>query len=151
MTDPVGAGLVASYARPAGNVTGLLITLDTMAGKLLELATEVLPGASRIGVLMNANNRSNAIQWRNAEAVAGKLPSFQLVAVEVRSREDLDGAFQILVRERVGGGSRTFGRHVCCCARDDCGIVNSEAACDGVRLPRTRRGRGIGQLRNQFA
>jgi putative tryptophan/tyrosine transport system substrate-binding protein len=51
LTDPVALGLVASEARPGGNVTGLLLTLDTLAGKILQLLVEMIPGITKIGVL----------------------------------------------------------------------------------------------------
>ena len=54
--DPLGSGLVASLARPGGNVTGLSLMAPDLAGKRLELLKEVLPGLSRVAVLWNAAN-----------------------------------------------------------------------------------------------
>ncbi len=99
LSDPIGLGLVASHNRPGGNVTGILITVDGLVGKQLELAREVVPGASRIGMLVNMRNPSNAVQRRDAEAAAPAL-GIDLVPVDVRSPEDVDAAFQTLTRER---------------------------------------------------
>ena len=100
MTDPEGFGLIASIARPGGQVTGILLTLDTLPAKQLQLALEVLPGASRIGLLSNVGNSTHAFYRRNAEASAATFGR-KLVPVEVRVPDDLDAAFQALVRERV--------------------------------------------------
>jgi putative tryptophan/tyrosine transport system substrate-binding protein len=100
LTDPVGLGLAASYARPGGQVTGILSNLDSLPGKLLEILREVVPGAVRIGVLINMNDPSDTAQWRDAEAAAAALP-VKLVPVEVRAAADIDAAFQLLQREHV--------------------------------------------------
>jgi putative tryptophan/tyrosine transport system substrate-binding protein len=56
LTDPTGLGLAASDARPGGQVTGILFTFDSLPGKQLEIALEIVPGAKKIGVLSNATN-----------------------------------------------------------------------------------------------
>jgi putative ABC transport system substrate-binding protein len=99
LIDPIGAGLVASYARPGGNVTGTLISFETLPSKQLELARETIPGATRIGMLMNPNNVVNALQRKHAEATAPAM-GVTLVPVEVRSPEHLDTAFSTFARER---------------------------------------------------
>src|SRR3954465_1029042 len=98
--DPIGLGLVASYARPGGNVTGILFSFDTLPGKQLELARELKPGARIIGMLVNMSNPTGSLQRRHAEAVAPAL-SMRLVSAEIRSADDLEAAFQALLRERV--------------------------------------------------
>jgi putative ABC transport system substrate-binding protein len=100
LTDPVGVGLAASEAYPGGNVTGILFRLDGLTGKQLEFALEFVPGAMRIGVLTNVDNPSNVVQQRDAELAAQKLGMTPLV-IEVRSSDDIDSAFQTLVRERA--------------------------------------------------
>ena len=100
LTDPINLGLVASYARPGGQVTGVLANLDGLAGKLLELLREVVPSAARIGVLVNVNDPSDGFQLRDADAAAAAL-SIKLVPVEVGSPADLGAAFQALQREHV--------------------------------------------------
>jgi putative ABC transport system substrate-binding protein len=102
LTDPIGFGLVASHARPGGNVTGILASLDTLPEKQLALAAEVIPGAVKIGILINAGFRPHAIHRKGAEAAAVAL-AIKLVPVEVRRADDLDTAFQSLERERVDG------------------------------------------------
>jgi putative tryptophan/tyrosine transport system substrate-binding protein len=67
LIDPVGSGLAASLARPGGQVTGILYTLDTLPGKQLELMLEVMPGAKRIGLLVNITTPNSKIIRRNAE------------------------------------------------------------------------------------
>jgi ABC-type uncharacterized transport system substrate-binding protein len=56
MTDPVGFGLAVSEARPGATVTGLLFRLDGLTEKQMELAVDLLPGISKIGVLVNVDN-----------------------------------------------------------------------------------------------
>jgi putative ABC transport system substrate-binding protein len=102
LTDPIGFGLVASHARPGGNVTGILASLDTLPEKQLALAAEVIRGAAKIGVLVNAGFQAHAIHRKGAEAAAAAL-AIKLVPVEVRRADDLDAAFQFLGRERVDG------------------------------------------------
>src|SRR5262245_46392008 len=102
LTDPVAFGLVASHARPGGNVTGILATLDSLPEKQLALAAEVIRGAGKMGMLVNAGFKAQAIHRRGAERAAAAL-AITLVPVEVRLPDDLDAAFQSLARERVQG------------------------------------------------
>jgi putative ABC transport system substrate-binding protein len=74
LENPVGLGLVASHNRPGGNVTGLLRYVDGLAGKTLMLATQLLPGASRIGMLVNVGSAESIDQRRDMTAAAQKLP-----------------------------------------------------------------------------
>jgi len=99
LIDPIGLGLVASYNHPGGNVTGIMFTLDGLVGKQLELVREVVPSASRIGMLVNMRNPSNAGQRRDAELAALSL-GIDLVTVDARSPQEIDAAFQTLIRER---------------------------------------------------
>jgi len=100
LVDPVGFGLAASEARPGGQVTGILISLEPLPGKQLALALEVVPGTAKVGVLLNALNPTTAIYRAGIEAAAATL-SIKLVSVEVRGSDDLDAAFQEFVREKV--------------------------------------------------
>ena len=97
LVDPIGAGLVVSDARPGRQVTGLRWNLETLPGKQLELVRELVPSATRIGMLANPANPSIR---HYAEAAAG-IQRIELVAVEVRIPEDLDDAFQVLRREQA--------------------------------------------------
>ena len=109
--DPVGAGLVASLARPGGNVTGLAAdTGDEIIGKRLELLKETLPNLSRVGILWNPDfepNRSRLASIREAAQTLG----LTLVPVEARGLDALEPAFTTMVRERAR--LRRAGR---CCA-----------------------------------
>jgi ABC-type uncharacterized transport system substrate-binding protein len=100
VTDPVAFGLVASHARPGGNVTGILATLDTLPEKQLALAAEVIRGAVKMGMLVNAGFQPHAIMRQGTERAAAAL-AIKLVPVEVRLPDDLDAAFQSLAREHV--------------------------------------------------
>jgi putative tryptophan/tyrosine transport system substrate-binding protein len=90
--DPVGAGLVASLARPGGNLTGLSALTAELNGKRLELLQEVVPGVTRVAVLWNAANPANAAAWEETQAAARAL-GLRLHAQEVRGPQDLEGAF----------------------------------------------------------
>jgi putative tryptophan/tyrosine transport system substrate-binding protein len=100
LVDPVGLGLAASEARPGGQVTGTLISIDGLPGKQLALATEILPNANRFGLLVNPGNQGHAVLRREAETAAASL-ALSLIPVEASSPTDLDRAFQALARERV--------------------------------------------------
>jgi putative ABC transport system substrate-binding protein len=90
--DPVGTGLVASLARPGGNITGLSDLGAELSGKRLELLKEVIPGATRVAVLWNAANPGNTPRWKETQAAAHKL-GLVLLSHEVREPQDLNGVF----------------------------------------------------------
>lgn len=96
MTDPVGLGLVASEAHPGTNVTGTLIRVEGLAGKLLEMARDLVPGGKKIGCLVNSSNPSNVVQRREAESVAAKL-GVSFAPIEVRTSDELGPAFESFV------------------------------------------------------
>jgi putative ABC transport system substrate-binding protein len=81
-------------------VTGILQTLDSLPAKQLQLLLEVLPSATRIGLLSNVSNATHVVFRRNAEAAAASFAR-KLVPVDVSAPDELDAAFQILARERV--------------------------------------------------
>jgi putative tryptophan/tyrosine transport system substrate-binding protein len=97
--DPVGAGLVASLARPGGNVTGLSAIHPDLVGKRLELLKDVVPGLSRVVVLWNAANPAHASAWQETQAAARAL-GLQLHSQEVRGLQDLEGAFALMAQAR---------------------------------------------------
>ena len=101
VTDPIAFGLVATHALPGGNVTGILSTLDTLPEKQLALAAEIVRGAAKIGMLLNAGFQAHAIQRKGVEVAAAAL-AIELVPIEVRLPDDIDAAFQVMARERVG-------------------------------------------------
>jgi putative tryptophan/tyrosine transport system substrate-binding protein len=96
--DPVKAGLVASIARPGGNITGLFLDLSELSGKHLQFLKEIMPGMSRVAVLGNPD--INAPQLRELERVAESL-SMQTRVVEVKNATDLDGAFDTAQKWRA--------------------------------------------------
>jgi putative tryptophan/tyrosine transport system substrate-binding protein len=100
ISDPVGSGLVASLARPGGNITGLTILGRELAGKRLELLKEIFPKISRVAVLWNSANAAQIPQWKEAELAAQGV-GVQLQSAEVRSINDFDGAFSAILNERA--------------------------------------------------
>ena len=100
LTDPVGLGLVASEARPGTNVTGILVRVEGLLGKHLEIARDLVPGASKIGALVDTSNPTNVIQGREAQAAAAKL-GVSWAPIDVRTADQIGPAFQTFVRERA--------------------------------------------------
>jgi putative tryptophan/tyrosine transport system substrate-binding protein len=100
LTDPIGNGLAASEARPGGNVTGIEFTLKGLTGKRLELAREVIPQTSSVGLLVNMKSASNPPQRRDVEAAANA-SGIRLVPVDVGLADQLGAAFQAYAHERV--------------------------------------------------
>jgi putative ABC transport system substrate-binding protein len=98
LTDPVGLGLVASVAHPGTNVTGTLIRVEGLSGKLLEIALDLVPRANKIGILLNPSNPSNIVQRREVEVAAAGL-GVSVAPVEVRNICELGPAFQTFARE----------------------------------------------------
>jgi putative tryptophan/tyrosine transport system substrate-binding protein len=98
--DPVSTGLVASFARPGGNITGSSdLTVDSIT-KRLELLKEVVPKASRVAVLLNPANPTNPLQLKETEAVAPAL-GVTIVPLEIKGAEDFDPAFAAMGKKRV--------------------------------------------------
>ena len=97
--DPLGSGLVASLARPGGNVTGMSLMAPDLGGKRLELLKELLPRLARVAVLWNATNPYAAIVFKEMQA-AGPTLGIEVQSFEVRSPDDFDGAFGIARRQR---------------------------------------------------
>jgi putative ABC transport system substrate-binding protein len=94
-TDPVGSGLVASLARPGGNVTGLSIQSSDLAGKRIELLREVLPGLRRLAIIGNVGASGYAREIAAARAAARKL-ALDVDMLEIRRAEDIAPAFATL-------------------------------------------------------
>ena len=99
--DPVELGLIASLARPGGNVTGLSFSVGMdIFGKGLELLREVVPKFRRVAILSNPANPSHALAITNVKAAAGSL-GVQLQLLEAREPNQFDGAFAAMTKERV--------------------------------------------------
>jgi len=101
VSDPVGAGLVATLARPGGNVTGLSLLYVELSAKRLELLKQVVPALSSAAVLWNSGNRSNELQIGEARTAAKAL-DVRLQPLVVRTSEEVEGALQSAMRERAG-------------------------------------------------
>src|SRR3989454_10629847 len=99
--DPVGSGLVASLARPGGNVPGLSTFTRELAAKRLQLLKEVVPGASRVAVLWNAANPYAVLVMRETGAAARTL-GVQVQSLEVRGPDDFENALPAAIRGRAG-------------------------------------------------
>ena len=97
--DPVKAGLVASLARPGGNVTGLTLFASELSGKRLQLLKEVVPRSTLVAVIRNVTHPNAADLWGETEAAARSL-DLRLQSVEVRSPADLGGAFKAVTSAR---------------------------------------------------
>ncbi len=98
--DPVTEGLVASLARPGGNITGLTSISEELSGKRLEFIKEAFPKARRVAVLWNPANSSNVIEFKEIRAAAQAL-GLKLQSLEVKSADDFKGAFAVAARDRA--------------------------------------------------
>src|SRR5262245_13954348 len=110
-TDPVGNGLVASLARPGGNVTGLTNVGGELGGKLLELLKEVVPKLSRVAVLMRqagARSPANDLFVKETEISARKM-GIQLIPLDFRGLEDVEEAFRSTIKKRANGYIERIG------------------------------------------
>jgi len=93
--DPVAFGLVASLARPGGNVTGLSNQQTDLAGKRVQLLREVMPGLRRLAILGNPGNPGVVIEMGEAQAAARML-GLDVATFEIRRAEDIAPTFQTL-------------------------------------------------------
>ena len=100
--DPVRTGLVASLARPGGNITGVTSIATELIGKRLELLKEVVPRNSRIAILWNPDYKPGASGFKESESEARTL-GIQVQSVEVRDPGDFEKAFKIATEGRAGG------------------------------------------------
>jgi ABC-type uncharacterized transport system substrate-binding protein len=100
LTDPVGFGLIASEAHPGTNVTGILFRLEGLTAKQVEIALDLMPGATNMGILVDVDNPANMLQRREVEEAAGKL-GVSIAAVDVRTVDEVGAAIQTFVRERA--------------------------------------------------
>jgi ABC-type uncharacterized transport system substrate-binding protein len=115
--DPVRLGLVASLARPGGNLTGINFFNIELAAKRLELLRELVPGAARVAVLVNPADATNAESQLRAVAAAAHALGLQIQVLNASSSREIDVAFAPFVRERpdalfVGSGAFFLSRRV---------------------------------------
>jgi putative ABC transport system substrate-binding protein len=101
VADPVSVGLVASLARPGGNITGESVLTAEMSAKRVELLKEALPGLSRVGVLWSTGNPGSALTVRELEISSRRL-GIQLQTLGVHGPGDIRGAFEAARKGRAG-------------------------------------------------
>jgi putative ABC transport system substrate-binding protein len=95
MGDPLGTGIVASLARPGGNVTGLSALVTDVAGKRLELLREVVPGLRRLAIMFNVDAPASVLDMRGVQAAADTI-GLEVAASEIRHSKDIAPAFDAL-------------------------------------------------------
>jgi len=100
VADAVGAGLIANFARPGGNITGLTSSSAALGGKRLGLLKQVAPKASRVAVLYNPADRSNVLVLKQLQESVPTL-GLTLQPLEVREPGEFEGAFFAMTRERA--------------------------------------------------
>jgi putative tryptophan/tyrosine transport system substrate-binding protein len=114
--DPVALGLVASFARPGGNATGVNFPLAELGAKQLGLLHEIVPSAARVGLLVNPNNTVTETVTREVAASAAAM-GIQIDVVPAGDSPAIEAAFSTFVRNRVeavlvGSDPYFFGRRV---------------------------------------
>ncbi len=93
--DPVGNGIVASLARPGGNVTGLSSQTSDTAGKRLQLLREIVPGLRRLAIIGNVGNPLTVLETDEVQAAARTL-GLEIVTLDIRRADDIAPAFDAL-------------------------------------------------------
>jgi putative ABC transport system substrate-binding protein len=98
--DPLGTGLVASLARPGGNVTGLSAATAELAGKSLELIREMLPAVRRIAALADPSNPFSKSFLKHIDS-SSRAIGIEILVVNVKAPEEFEGAFDGMMRDRA--------------------------------------------------
>ena len=98
--DPVRLGLVASLARPGGNVTGINLFATELAAKRLDLLREMVPAATRVAVLVNSSNAASSESTVRDTAAAARAMGLQVQVLNADTSREIDAAFATLARER---------------------------------------------------
>jgi putative ABC transport system substrate-binding protein len=102
VSDPVGEGLVASLARPGGNLTGMSSVSEDLVGKRLELFKETIPRLSRVAVLLDPTDPSNISSFKEIETTA-KSMGVQLQSLEVQRADEFESAIRSATQAKAGG------------------------------------------------
>jgi putative ABC transport system substrate-binding protein len=114
ISDPVKTGLVASLARPGGNLTGLTNIHTELSGKRLELLKETIPKLSRVAVLWDPRGTGSALSWKETQLAAREL-GLKVHSMEVRNVNDFENAFKEAIKARSGAlavtGTPLLGAH----------------------------------------
>ena len=100
-TDPVGAGFVASLARPGGNITGLSNIADDISPKYLEMLISMVPKLSRVAVLLDLSSSSQAKVLNNVRAAA-KTAKVTVLPFDARNPEGIEQAFSLMKKDKAG-------------------------------------------------
>ena len=147
-SDPVRDGLVTSFNRPGGNVTGISFVSGESAGKRLELLRQLVPGAATIGVMIDPRTNEGVVERRDLEAAA-KAVGQQLFVIEITADRDLEPAFASMVERKAGAlliGSGPFLTG----APTAIGRAGAAApTAGGPEFARVRRSRRPDELRRQ--
>ena len=98
--DPVADGIATSYAKPAGNITGVISLAPELSGKQLELLRETLPKLSRLAVIWNPDDSGARLQWQELQTAAGA-HGVHLLSLVVKASAELDKAIEDAERGRV--------------------------------------------------
>jgi len=125
--DPVANGLVASLARPGGNVTGLSVQGDELAGKRIEILREVVPSLRRVAILANVGNPFSVVELGEAQAAARML-GLEFDTLEIRRAEDIGPAFEVIK-------GRAEALYVCPDGLVDANKIRINTLALGARLP----------------
>jgi putative ABC transport system substrate-binding protein len=141
----VGTGLIASLARPGGNITGGAILTGELAAKRLELLKEIISSLSRMAILWNSANPANAIAWR-ATQDAARAVRVTLQSHEVQSSRDFDVAFARMAEERPDALFVLDDALTIQYRKGDRGVRYSEASPKRVCSKGSRSGRGFDVL-----
>jgi putative tryptophan/tyrosine transport system substrate-binding protein len=125
--DPVGNNLVASLARPGGNITGLSVLAADLAGKRLELVREVVPSVDRLAIMGNVSNPFTVLEMGEVQAAASTL-GLEVITLEIRRAQDIAPAFEALK-------GRSQALYVCTDALANTNRVRINILAVGARLP----------------
>jgi len=125
--DPVGTGMVASLARPGGNVTGISVQSTELAGKRLEILREALPSLRRLAIIGDVGYAGSVLEISEVQAAAGKF-GLDIDVLEIRRRADIAPAFQALK-----GGAQAL--YVCPGALVNANFARINTFAMGARLP----------------
>ena len=93
--DPVGTGLVATLARPGGNITGLSAEVTDLGGKRLELMHDLIPDLRRVAVMARVDNSASVLEMHEVQAAARRI-GLEVTTLEIRQAEDITPAFEAL-------------------------------------------------------
>ena len=127
--DPVGAGLVASLARPGGNTTGLSLQQTGYTGKRFELFREVVPALRRLAILANAGSPGAMLEMSDVQAIARPL-GLEVVTSEIRRAEDIALAFKTFA-------GRVDALYICPDGLVTANSIKINILAAGARLPTT--------------